>query len=237
MVDEERGRRLARAQRRMRDEPAQERQVRRHAGDLGLGERSARAGRAPRRASRRARSAWRSSGRRTCRPRRPPRRPRRRGPTPAAAAARSGRPAAGTCADPRRTAAPRRRAPRARRRRRARSPRAIAQLLLDEVEARHGLGHRMLDLDAAVQLEEVERRGPRARTRRCPRRRSRRPGRTGPRRRSSRARKSGSSATDGDSSSTFWWRRCTEHSRSPSASTVPCVSASSWISTCRGRSR
>ena len=35
-----------------------------------------------------------------------------------------------------------------------------------------------------------------------------------------RARSSGSSAADGDSSSTFWCRRCTEHSRSPSAMTV-----------------
>src|SRR5436190_22008919 len=31
-----------------------------------------------------------------------------------------------------------------------------AELQLDEVDAEHLLGHRMLDLDAAVQLEEVE---------------------------------------------------------------------------------
>ena len=30
-----------------------------------------------------------------------------------------------------------------------------ADLLLDEIEAGHRLGHRVLDLDAAVQLEEV----------------------------------------------------------------------------------
>ena len=40
---------------------------------------------------------------------------------------------------------------------------------------------------------------------------------------------------EGASSSTFWWRRCTEHSRSPSATMVPWQSPSSWISTCRGR--
>ena len=34
------------------------------------------------------------------------------------------------------------------------------------------------------------------------------------------ARSSSSSAGEGDSSSTFWWRRWTEHSRSPSATTV-----------------
>src|SRR5438093_1430020 len=50
-----------------------------------------------------------------------------------------------------------------------------------------------------------------------------------------RARSSGSSAGEGDSSSTFWWRRWTEHSRSPSA-TTPRSSPRSWISTWRGRS-
>ena len=48
-----------------------------------------------------------------------------------------------------------------------------AQLLLDEVDAGDELGHRMLDLDARVHLDEVEapRRG-RAGTRPCPRSRS-----------------------------------------------------------------
>ncbi len=40
----------------------------------------------------------------------------------------------------------------------------------------------------------------------------------------------------GHSSITFWCRRCTLHSRSPSAHTVPCRSASTWTSTCRARS-
>ena len=38
---------------------------------------------------------------------------------------------------------------------------------------------------------------------------------------------------DGDSSTSFWWRRWIEHSRSPSVSTPPCASQSTWISTCR----
>ena len=33
-----------------------------------------------------------------------------------------------------------------------------AQLHLDEIQARHGLGHRMLDLQAGVHLEERDRR-------------------------------------------------------------------------------
>ena len=100
----------ARAHERMRDEPAQERQVRRHAADLGLAQRRGELVVAPPRASSRTRSASRSSGRTTSRSRRPPRRPRRRGCREAAAAARSSPPAAGTCADPRRRAAPRPRA-------------------------------------------------------------------------------------------------------------------------------
>ena len=41
----------------------------------------------------------------------------------------------------------------------------------------------------------------------------------------------------GASSSSFWCRRWILHSRSPSAITRPCVSASTWISMWRGRSR
>ena len=111
VVDEERGRRLAGAQLRVRDEPAEERQVRRHALDLGLGERGRELGRAPSCARGGVRDQLREQRVvRRCRPRRPPRRPRRRGSTPAAGAARSGRPGGGTCADPRRRGAPRPRA-------------------------------------------------------------------------------------------------------------------------------
>ena len=43
----------------------------------------------------------------------------------------------------------------------------------------------------------------------------------------------GVSAGEGDSSISFWWRRWIEHSRSPSVSTPPCASPSTWISTWR----
>ena len=83
----------------------------------------------------------------------------------------------------------------------------------------------MLDLDAPVQLEEEEVApvehelgGARAAV-------ADRASRTRPRRSLIRSRSSGSSAGEGDSSSTFWWRRWIEHSRSPSETTVPCASA------------
>ena len=41
----------------------------------------------------------------------------------------------------------------------------------------------------------------------------------------------------GASSTTFWWRRCTEQSRSPSTSTPPCRSPTTCTSTCRPCSR
>ena len=54
------------------------------------------------------------------------------------------------------------------------SPAAIAKLPLHEVDARHQLGDRMLDLEARVHLEEVELARPRrAGTRTCRRSRSR----------------------------------------------------------------
>ena len=45
---------------------------------------------------------------------------------------------------------------------------------------------------------------------------------------------SASSSGDGASSTTFWWRRCSEHSRSPRCTTPPWASASSCTSMCRG---
>ena len=45
-----------------------------------------------------------------------------------------------------------------------------------------------------------------------------------------------SSSTQGASSMIFWWRRCSEHSRSPRCTTWPWPSARTWISMCRGRS-
>ena len=110
-----------------------------------------------------------------------------------------------------------------------------AELLADDVDAGHELGHRMLDLDSAVQLEEVE----------VPPVQHELDGACAPvaDRASERDRRLAHPASqlaveggEGDSSSTFWWRRWIEHSRSPSAMTSPCSSASNWISTCRGRS-
>ena len=40
-------------------------------------------------------------------------------------------------------------------------------------------------------------------------------------------------AGEGDSSMSFWWRRCTEQSRSPRQTTVPASSARTWTSMCR----
>mmetsp|Transcript_24573 Transcript_24573/g.79035 ORF Transcript_24573/g.79035 Transcript_24573/m.79035 type:complete len:229 (+) Transcript_24573:1072-1758(+) len=47
---------------------------------------------------------------------------------------------------------------------------------------------------------------------------------------------SSSSRHDGDSSITFWLRRWMEHSRSGKATTLPCLSPSTWISMWRGSS-
>ena len=56
-----------------------------------------------------------------------------------------------------------------------------------------------------------------------------------------RARSSSSSAGEGLSSIIFWWLRCTEQSRSPSATTLPWLSAiictSTWRGFCTARSR
>ena len=41
----------------------------------------------------------------------------------------------------------------------------------------------------------------------------------------------------GLSSISFWWRRCDEQSRSPSQIVLPCVSAKTCISMCRGHVR
>lgn len=41
----------------------------------------------------------------------------------------------------------------------------------------------------------------------------------------------------GASSTSFWWRRCSEQSRVETITTLPCRSARHWVSTCRGLSR
>ena len=101
-----------------------------------------------------------------------------------------------------------------------------ADLPLDEVDAGDELGHRVLDLQARVHLEEVERAaGVDAGTRWCRRWCSRRLGDRRPRRRVIRARSGIVITGDGDSSTTFWCRRWIEHSRSTNGTTVPCVIA------------
>ncbi len=102
------------------------------------------------------------------------------------------------------------------------------QLQRDEVEAGDELGDRVLDLQAGVHLEEEEGRfgvveggaveqeldrpGALVADGRGPRRR--------PRRRAA-ARSAASTAGEGASSTTFWWRRWTEHSRSSRWTTLP----------------
>ena len=115
------------------------------------------------------------------------------------------------------------------------SPPAIRSCSCDEVDAGHELRDGVLDLDPPVQLEEpevatVEHELGRAGAAVADRPRERDGGLAHARaqRRIERG--------EGASSSTFWCRRCTEHSRSPRGTTLPCASARSWISTCRGRS-
>ena len=114
------------------------------------------------------------------------------------------------------------------------SPAAIGELVGDEVAAGDELRDRVLDLEPRVHLEEgrpaaVRRRG----TRRCRRSRTRPPGRgSAPRRRAAPG-AARSTAGDGVSSRTFWWRRWIEQSRSPSWTPAPCASNRTWISTWR----
>ena len=222
MLGEERRRRGARAYVGVGDEPAEEREVRRHAVDIRLCERSGEG--VERLVTRRvrARPASRSAGRRRSPPRLPPRPPRRLEP-PQRAEGRvivpvSGRNVHGFSAYNRASTAcpagshgaPRRR----------RSPDAMRICSRDEVETPHCLRDRVLHLDAAVELEEEERAAvddelhrPGARV--ADRLREARRRRRGMRAHASRRAR----VRRGDSSSTFWWRRCTEQSRSPSATT------------------
>ena len=52
-----------------------------------------------------------------------------------------------------------------------------------------------------------------------------------------RRRRSSETTGLGVSSTSFWWRRCTEQSRSPSQTHEPWASAMIWISTWRGSGR
>ena len=113
-----------------------------------------------------------------------------------------------------------------------------ADLLLHEVDAGEHLRHRMLHLDAGVHLHEVERpvlveqhldRAGADVVDRLARRR--------PPRRPCAAEARASSRDSALSSISFWWRRCTEQSRSPRWITLPCLSPMIWNSMCRGRAR
>ena len=96
------------------------------------------------------------------------------------------------------------------------------ELELDQVEAGRRLGDRVLHLEAGVDLEEGEGllaragRGTRPCRRRVPGRRDQAHGGVAQRRVLL-----GVSAGEPDSSISFWLRRCTEQSRTPTAHTVP----------------
>ena len=97
-----------------------------------------------------------------------------------------------------------------------------AELPLHQVETRDRFRDRVLDLQARVHLEEVEpaigieqeldRPGVGVADRRATRCAAE----------ASARRSSALTAGEGLSSTTFWWRRCTEHSRSTNGMTVPC---------------
>ena len=115
-----------------------------------------------------------------------------------------------------------------------RCPGRDPQLFRDEIEIRHELRHAVLDLEARVDLEEPEpplacRTGIR-RSRRCAASAARAARMA---RSCSSARSSGVRPGAGDSSTSFWWRRWIEQSRSPSATIVPSASPSSCTSMCR----
>ena len=112
------------------------------------------------------------------------------------------------------------------------------QLLADQVDAADLLGDRVLDLQARVDLEERDGAVERRRGTRTSRRR-----RTSASRRIalldsiSCARCASVRNGAGASSTSFWWRRCSEQSRVLTTTTVPCSSARHCVSTCRGLSR
>ena len=106
-----------------------------------------------------------------------------------------------------------------------------------EVDAGDHLGDRVLDLDARVHLDEEplvacrDRRG----TRPCRRCRSRSPRAICTAASQSSVRHRRSRPTAGATSTTFWWRRCTEQSRSCRCTTLPCWSPRICTSMCLAR--
>ena len=110
-------------------------------------------------------------------------------------------------------------------------------LAFDDVDAGHHLGHGVLDLDARIDLDEIETRRCRRRagTRPCRHCRGGRPGRRPGRHRRIAVATAGSRFEAGAISTTFWCRRCTEQSRSKRWTRLPCWSPSSCTSMCRAR--
>ena len=109
-----------------------------------------------------------------------------------------------------------------------------ADLLQHEVDVGDHLGDGMLDLDAGVHLDEVELAvlveeldGADAEIFHLLHR-------LGHGQPDLLARAAASSAGEGPSSQTFWWRRCSEQSRSPRWIAPPRPSPSTWISMWRG---
>ena len=112
-----------------------------------------------------------------------------------------------------------------------------AQLLAHQVDAGDRLGHRVLHLQTGVDLEEEELaalvvdqeldgagRLVTDRSREVERRHAH-----------GRAHAPSSTTGDGDSSTSFWWRRWIEHSRSPRWTRLPWWSPRIWTSTWRER--
>jgi hypothetical protein len=97
--------------------------------------------------------------------------------------------------------------------------------LADEVDARDCLGHRVLHLDARVHLHEVEvlvvvdEELDRAGVLVADLAFTKAHGRSA----DLLAELFGSRMGEGDSSISFWWRRCTEQSRSPRWTALPCL--------------
>ena len=105
------------------------------------------------------------------------------------------------------------------------------ELLPDEVEPGDQLGHAVLDLEPGVDLEEVRR--PVRAAEELGRGRVRQPGRRRDPDRQLVERPAFGRRSDpgaGASSTSFWWRRWIEQSRSPIATTSPVASPSSWTS-------
>ena len=109
-----------------------------------------------------------------------------------------------------------------------------ADLLEHQVDAGDHLGHRMLDLDARVHLDEVELAVLVEELDRADAEIVELAHRLGDGLADLRRARAALSAGEGPSSQTFWWRRCSEQSRSPRWMALPLPSPSTWISMWRG---